>query len=280
MTSKMEALYLKRIQQDAGLPLKVDDVEDESPREELSAEAKELASLLPADTRATYKVEIRAANPRMASNFLARIDLWISGKQWGGGGDDHMFVCGYADCHAPIPPSAVGRVLSPERMRELRARVGRETVRLFDGHWAVCPTCARRGRNHGGRQVTSPEAMGWKADESARLVSSVKTQGVRDPRTGQVYPCIRDCVMIKAPVQAVATVVARFWDALGGDADVYLKYHPLRRSEQIRLGVYDTEDRPLWDDLDELALYPRMNIIKDTAGGASLDGRFRAFLMS
>jgi len=85
----------------------------------------------------------------------------------------------------------------------------------------------------------------------------------------------------KLPTQKLALLVEKVFHQLGGNADIYVKYHPtdLRRAtldfkardQEVQLGKARAgRQRPY--------IYPLKNIIKDTSAGATLSGRFRAFL--
>ena len=85
----------------------------------------------------------------------------------------------------------------------------------------------------------------------------------------------------RLPVQKLSLLVEKTFHQLGGHADIYVKYHPtdLRRAtldykgrdQEVSLGKARVgRQRPY--------IYPLKNIIKDTAAGATLSSRIKAFL--
>jgi hypothetical protein len=79
---------------------------------------------------------------------------------------------------------------------------------------------------------------------------------------------------MKVPTNVLADHVAKIWRQLKMNADIYCKFHP----EDIRYKVIEqkrgaAEARRLRG----LFIYPLANILKDTAAGATVEGRFAAF---
>lgn len=73
-----------------------------------------------------------------------------------------------------------------------------------------------------------------------------------------------------------ADLVKLFRD-LGSNADIYLKYH----KTDIRFAAMERAKGPaVARRLKGMHIYPLKNILKDTAHGAELSGRFHAFLTS
>jgi hypothetical protein len=224
-----------------------DDVPDEAPKE-LVRDDSDLNEVFDDDLEAIYKIEVRFGSKRTTTWATAKIDIWHSGRYYAGEGDDHMFICGYPDCQAPIPSDCL------------------------EGNWAICPVCRDKDRNHGGLQAASAEAAGYKIDEKTLdFVPATKHRTVKTPR-GFSVPCIRDCLLVHCSPAKLAEVVADLWHKLGGKADIYSKYHP----EDIRHAPGHAEFRPVWDERDELVIYSLEAIIADTLAGADLVERFKA----
>jgi len=278
--SFVEDYYMAKATGDEDLlehALKYNDVPDEEERELPADEEMEKVFDRSNDERAEYKIEIRFGSQRTRSLMNAQIHFWLSGRMLAGGGDDLMFLCGYDDCQSPIPSDNVGQSISHEALGKLK---GKYMMQGLEGHWSICPTCMKEGRNNNGKQATSIESMGYHLDRDANKVR-LKTRHtvIVDPLTNARYPCIRDSILISATPQVIAEMLATYWYKLAGDADIYMKYHPMNIKAQYSIGVFNT-GRPTWDAADELAIYPVSNIIKDTSAGASLVGRFKAFILS
>lgn len=249
----------------------------DGPPQELPADA-EMDQIYrdPRKDLATYKIEIRfgADRSHFKDSHLARIDLWISGRMLAGGGDDHMFICGYPDCGKPIPSDNVGHSVNGEMLAQMNDQ---QRWAAIQGHWAVCSSCAEAGKNNLGKQACSIEAAGFKLNrDSNRLEPAMSSLAVKGPQ-GEVYPCLKDCIILQASSRVIAELLARYWRHLDGNADIYMKYHPLTMKKQQQLGAFEV-DRPVWDKADRLVVYPVANIIKDTVAGASLVNRFKAFI--
>jgi len=87
--------------------------------------------------------------------------------------------------------------------------------------------------------------------------------------------------MFRLPVQKLALLVEKIFHQLGGNADIYVKYHPtdLKRAtlefksmdQEVQLGKARAgRQRPY--------IYPLKNLIKDTASGSTLSKRIKSFL--
>lgn len=80
-------------------------------------------------------------------------------------------------------------------------------------------------------------------------------------------------LLVHLSTKKLAILTTDLFRKLNSDADVYIKYHPT----DIRSVALNNPNR-----LDKgrmsrgLTIYPIYNIIKDTAGGASVEGRFEA----
>lgn len=234
--------------EDAEHAVKYDDVSDEPPKELVRDDA-DLNAVF-GDKGALYKIEIRLGSKRKTTWVTAKIDLWHSGRYFAGEGDDHMFICGYPDCTAPIPSDCL------------------------EGDWVICPVCRDKDRNHGGLQAASAEAGGYKLDDtSLDLVPATKHRKIKT-RMGFSVPCVRDCLLVAAQPSHLADILATLWQKFNCKADIYLKHHP----EDIRHAPGQATSRPVWDDKDELVIYAMEDIIKDTLAGADVVERFKALL--
>jgi hypothetical protein len=235
-------------EEDAEHAVSFDDVPDEAPAE-LVRDDPVLNEIFE-DVGALYKIEIRLGSKRKTTWVTAKIDLWHSGRYFAGEGDDHMFICSYPDCAAPIPSDCV------------------------EGDWVICPTCRDKERNHGGLQAASAEAAGYKLDkEATNLIPATKHRQVKT-RMGFSVPCVRDCLLVAAQPDQLADILATYWQKFEGKADIYLKHHP----EDIRHTPGKGTFRPVWDKKDALVIYAMEDIVKDTLAGANIIERFKALL--
>ena len=79
---------------------------------------------------------------------------------------------------------------------------------------------------------------------------------------------------MNVPTNVLAEHVANIWRQLKMNADIYCKFNQDDIRYQItekRLGAAEARR------LRGLFIYPLANILKDTAAGASVEGRFSAF---
>lgn len=281
--------------------LSYDEVEDQPPAPVLDDPVLDQVFKTDATGRGQYLIEIRFGKHRSRDYAVARIDLFENSRltiatdrknnkdttQSFTVGTTKMFMCGYDDCGHPIPESHVGAYITREQVSKVPREMWEQKMR---SHWAICPTCQDKKQNNMGRQVSSAEFSGFKVKKNphdkqesakveAKLIKASNSPYITDPVTKARYAVLRDCLMIAAPMRAIAEQVARLWDMFEGDADVYMKYHPLSMREQISLGYYD-QQQSTYDERDELAIYPMVNILKDTASGAALTSRFEAFFLS
>jgi hypothetical protein len=75
----------------------------------------------------------------------------------------------------------------------------------------------------------------------------------------------------------LAKELTKIFHSLGGNADVYLKFH----KTDVRYLALERDKGPdVARRLKGLAIYPLRNILKDTAAGADLTSRFKAFITS
>lgn len=88
---------------------------------------------------------------------------------------------------------------------------------------------------------------------------------------------IGDSLFYRVPVEIAATLITEWFRKLGSSCDIYLKF----RDEDIRtkmmardFGVHTARR------LKGMCIYPLLHIIEDTAGGATLESRFKAMLLA
>lgn len=80
---------------------------------------------------------------------------------------------------------------------------------------------------------------------------------------------------VKLTTEALALEVETLFRSLKNNADVYCKYHP---TDMRYIALRNSHGLEKARRLRGLFIYPLKNIIKDTANGASLFSRFRAYL--
>lgn len=88
---------------------------------------------------------------------------------------------------------------------------------------------------------------------------------------------IGDSIFYRVPVEVAATLITDWFRKLDGDCDIYLKY----RDEDVRVkmmaaayGLHEARR------LKGLCIYPLFKIVADTAGGATLESRFKTLLLA
>lgn len=216
---------------------------------EESEEVRRAREFFSAPRHAKYKIEIVIGSRRRRDHMYARVDFWMSASRMTGDGDDHMFLCGYPDCHRPFASEYI------------------------QGPWAVCPHCAEKGRNNGGVQVSSlPESLGFRLDPQD--AAKIRPIGQRSHVTvgGKQYPGVHDNIMLSCTPAILSDVIARYWTHLEGNADITVKFNPL----DIR--GRKPEDVVIHDLSDRVVVYSLESIVKDTSTGSDLVGRLKALL--
>lgn len=199
--------------------------------------AAEVKGILDGDgIRAGYKIEITfGPNRSSLKDYTALISLWESGKFFHGGGDASMYFC--LDCRAMHPKTATKLITAILDGKETKEKFGCGYPipgASMGGGLAICPHCQK----------------------------PIDT----DKLTGQVpfYGTTPD----------LAAFVARYFEVLKHNADIYCKYH----MTDIRYKAMEkAKGLELARRLRGLFIYPVGRILKDTAAGATLDSRFRAF---
>ena len=205
--------------------------------EEQSESDPEVKKLLEADgIRAGYKIEIFFGKDRSSfKDYYALISIMESGKFFHGGGDANAYLC--LDRRTLSPDSAVPMLVSilDKKTEPDKYGCGYPIVNAsMGGGMALCPNCQRM----------------------------VKT----DFLTGQLP--------FHGTTQDLAKFVARYFDVLKHNADVYCKYHwtDIRYKSMEQAKGLETARR-----LRGMFIYPLSRILKDVSAGASLEGRFKAF---
>lgn len=88
---------------------------------------------------------------------------------------------------------------------------------------------------------------------------------------------IADSLFYRVPVERAATIITDWFHRLGSDCDIYVKF----RAEDVRTKMMARDyGVHIAKQLKGLVIYPLWRIIDDTAGGASLENRFKTLLMS
>lgn len=200
-------------------------------------EDKDIARILEGDgVRAGYKIEITFGPSRSSlKEYPALISLWESGKHFHGGGDSNIYWC--FDCRVLHPKTATKLVTAVLDKKESREKYGCAHPIVgasMGGGVALCPNC-QRGINS-------------------------------DHLTGQLP--------FYGATFELAAFVARYFEVLRHNADIYCKYHPtdIRYTAQEKVKGVEEARR-----LRGLFIYPLARILRDTSAGASLDSRFRSF---
>lgn len=80
-------------------------------------------------------------------------------------------------------------------------------------------------------------------------------------------------LLVHLTTKRLAAMTTDIFRRLDSNADIYIKYHPTDL-RSVALSSGDTLDKGRM--ARGLTIYPIYNIIKDTAGGASVEGRFEA----
>ena len=205
--------------------------------EQQAARDADIGRILEGDgVRAGYKIEIFFGPDRSAlKEFYALISIMESGKFFHGGGDANMYYC--LDCRAIHKDTAVKLLTAILDGKESRDKFGCGypiVSSAMGGGMAMCTHCQRM----------------------------VKT----DYLTGQLP--------FHGTTRELAQFVARYFDVLKQNADIYCKYHwtDIRYKAMEEAKGLETARR-----LRGMFIYPLSRILKDISGGATLESRFAAF---
>jgi hypothetical protein len=204
---------------------------------EIAESDKDIGKILEGDgIRAGYKIEVFFGPDRSAlKEYCAFISLMESGKFFHGGGDANVYYC--LDCLVIHPNSAVKLLTAILDGKERRDTYGCGYPIInaaMGGGMACCPHCKR-------------------------MVNT-------DYLTGQLP--------FRGTTQDLAKFVARYFDVLKQNADIYCKYAPtdLRYKSMEQEKGLEVARR-----LRGLFIYPLHRLLADAAGGASVESRLRAF---
>lgn len=209
---------------------------------------------------AKYKLEIqfsKARSSKLETPNTAVVVAWESGRRFHGGGDQRMAFCGYwsgqgyygeDECMAPIEDKHFGM------------------------YHTVCPTCQREQFLD---PLTKKQHLLYAQREGKDLNSLAK------------LPVANPSYVVNLTPKKMAKFIAKRWHSLGGNADLYVKYHPTDIrcydvDEVKKPDVYEKarRDRTERKENRGLVVYPLANIIKDILAGAEIEGRFLALLLA
>jgi hypothetical protein len=210
------------------------------PLEDQKVADKDIGKIIEGDgIRAGYKIEVFFGPDRSSfKDYYAFISLMESGKFLHGGGDANVYFC--LDCRVLNPNSAVKLLTAILDGKEKQDTYGCGYPIInaaMGGGMACCTNCKRM----------------------------VKT----DYLTGQLP--------FHGTTQDLAKFVARYFDVLKHNADIYCKYAPtdLRYKAMEQEKGLETARR-----LRGLFIYPLARLLGDLAGGSSLETRLGVFFNS
>jgi len=195
---------------------------------------------LDAKVTAKFKIEYMFGSGRTtAGPNTGTLQVWESGKKLHGGGDEKAYWCLEKD-----------RLNTKNERTEGTHGCGNIIIGNFIGSATV------RGRH--GQGVAS------------QLMAQC-------PHCGGVIPAdmLTGEKLDNVTTDRLAEILAEEWHRLKGEADIYLKFAPddIRYQMIARIHGNSVARR-----IRGLTIYPLANILKETAAGSSLVGRFKAFL--
>lgn len=200
------------------------------------------------DNTAKYRIQVQFGKDRTIDGpNVCGITLWESGRKLHGGGDCLMYWCSEMD----TIDNDTGKIL-----KKGQSGCGGIIPDAFIGAASV-------ENKHGGGGARQLLAQ---CPHCGGIIPSERLTGIKTYRMD---------------TNKLAGVLAGLWrqplgqGGLGGNADIYLKYH---RTDMRYLACVDAHGADMARELKGLALYPLANILKDTMGGADLEHRIRAFL--
>lgn len=202
---------------------------------------KDIKKLLTTQILAGHKIQINFGPGRSAlKDFKALITLWESGKHFHGGGDAHMYTC--LD-HRLFENDST----TPPSALPILRKMQKERTEWGCGHPIMDP------------DIRGPMSM---CPGCKNLIPVVYL-------TGQLP--------FFGPVTELAEMIALLFHRLGDNADIYCKYDRTDIRYEMQKSEHGLEKA---QKLRGLFIYPLSRILSDIASGASLEGRFRAFLLA
>lgn len=192
-------------------------------------------------SRAKWKMQIWIKSDRSVQKPLTfTLSIWESGKRLHGGGDESTFIC-RRNPNAPKPTA-------PPFVSIGRSSTFKKPLSV-DG----CDTIIPGDNAVHGKIVCPGCGIRWDTEH------------------------IADSLFYRLPVENAAVVLVSWFRALDSDCDLYVKF----RAEDIRVkmqaeafGIHEAQRRK------GLMIFPLRNIIRQTAGGATLESRFKAMLLA
>jgi hypothetical protein len=206
--------------------------------------------------KAKYKIEILFGSNRsvlLHKPSKGVITIWESGKRFHGGGDEKMYWCGWnADWKHTPHDKVCGKPIE---------------TRHFGFHHVVCPHCQREC-------FLEPDGL--------RRHREVLIKSGMDPKGLDRLPIVSGERYFLLTPKNLALTLVRYWRDLGGNADIFVKYHPtdIRCREVAEVKKADHYTKARTQRPDGLLIYPLARIIRDVTNGASLESRFVSMLTS
>lgn len=202
---------------------------------------------------AAFKLEVhfgkdRSAAPQTPS--VGVITIWESGRRFHGGGDEKMYWCGFSAGGGYTGDDVCGKPIKTE---------------LFAANHVVCPSCRREN-------FLDPVVK-------QQHIEDAKIRG-QDVEGLKRMPIVGGEKIFKMTPKNLSNLLARLWRDLGGNADVYMKYHAsdIRCRDVPEVQKPDVYSKAREVRNDGLLIYPLERIVKDTIAGADLEKRFLAMI--
>lgn len=203
--------------------------------------------------KAKYKIELqfmkaRSSQPHVANLF--NLHVWESGRRLHGGGDQRMVLCGYWPGQGFHGDEACGKPISDSH---------------FGISHLVCPHCRRENFLD---EQTKAQHIKHAAETRKDVV------GLRR------MPIVNPLLMGKFTPKQLSVFLVDIFRKCDSNADFYVKFHAtdIRCRDVPEIGKPDLYNKARADRITKgenrgLVSYPLVNIIKDTAAGASLESR-------
>lgn len=192
-------------------------------------------------SRARWKMQIWIKSERSIRKPLSfTLSVWESGKRLHGGGDESAFFC-------KRKPGAA------------RPKAPFAASSIHQKHFKREPQASGCGGVIPGEAIRVSQAL--------------------CPHCGLQWDTeqIADAIFYQVPVEKAAEILANWFRELNSDADIYAKY----RDDDIRTKMMaQSYGIKKARELKGLTIYPLHRIIKDTAAGATVESRIKAFLLA